>query len=598
MSEPLDHKASRIRLFSLGSRPMRAFHVTWLAFFLCFFAWFGLTPLMAVVRDELGLTKAQLGNMLIASSAVTVVARIVAGWASDRFGPRLTYTWLLVLGSLPVMGVGLADSYETFLLFRLGIGVIGASFVVTEYHTSAMFAPNCVGTANATTAGWGNLGGGATLVVMPLLFGALVAAGLTEAASWRLSMVVAGLVCLLAAMAYYRLTTDLPEGNFKDLRAKGLYRSREVVKGALRDALRDRRVWSLFILYAACFGVEFTLNSIAAVYFRDNFGLGLKTASLVAGLFVLMNIFARTVGGLVGDRLGHRWGLRGRVLWLFAAVAAEGLALIVFSRMTALPLAIAAMVGFSIFVQLSEGATFAVVPFVKPRALGATTGLVGAGGSVGAVAAAFLFSSEDLAWADGLLLLGGAVLVAAFAAFGVTFSPAAEAEAREAYERAVAERRRDRALQPATRRVLGFPELARMVQPMDALRVFLGGALAVKGVYFILHMQDFETLGGALGAFNTVAAWYVVTAHIVGGLSLALGIFARLAALANVPVLLGAILFVHAKTGLFGAEQGLELTSLVLVALLLCAWNGGGRFSLDYLLNHETDEEPLEGERG
>ncbi len=53
------------------------------------------------------------------------------------------------------MGIGLAQSYETFLLFRLGIGVIGASFVVTQYHTSVMFAPNVVGTANATTAGWG-----------------------------------------------------------------------------------------------------------------------------------------------------------------------------------------------------------------------------------------------------------------------------------------------------------------------------------------------------------------------------------------------------------------------------------------------------------
>mgnify|MGYP003340696612 CR=1 FL=1 len=33
------------------------------------------------------------------------------------------------------------------------IGLIGAAFVITQYHTSIMFAPNCVGTANATTAG-------------------------------------------------------------------------------------------------------------------------------------------------------------------------------------------------------------------------------------------------------------------------------------------------------------------------------------------------------------------------------------------------------------------------------------------------------------
>ena len=51
------------------------------------------------------------------------------------------------------MGIGLADSFETLLLFRVLIGIIGASFVITQYHTSVMFAPNVVGTANATTAG-------------------------------------------------------------------------------------------------------------------------------------------------------------------------------------------------------------------------------------------------------------------------------------------------------------------------------------------------------------------------------------------------------------------------------------------------------------
>src|SRR3546814_7337099 len=58
------------------------------------------------------------------------------------------------------MGIALVHSYTAFLSLRLMIGVIGASFVITQYHTSVMFAPNVVGTANAATAGWGNAGGG------------------------------------------------------------------------------------------------------------------------------------------------------------------------------------------------------------------------------------------------------------------------------------------------------------------------------------------------------------------------------------------------------------------------------------------------------
>ena len=195
-------KATRIELFNFRTPQMRAFHMAWVAFFVCFFAWFGIAPLMKVVREELGLTPAQIGNTIIASVAITILARMLIGRLCDRFGPRRTYTGLLVLGSLPVMAIGLANSYEVFLLFRLAIGVIGASFVITQYHTTLMFAPTIVGTANATTAGWGNLGGGVTQMVMPLVFAGLVGLGFTEAVSWRLAMLVAGLVCLVTGIAY------------------------------------------------------------------------------------------------------------------------------------------------------------------------------------------------------------------------------------------------------------------------------------------------------------------------------------------------------------------------------------------------------------
>ena len=147
-------KSTRIDLFNFRKPAMRIFHTTWFAFFLCFFGWFGVAPLMAVAREELALTHSQIGNIIIASVVITIVARLVIGWVCDRVGPRITYTWLLLLGALPVMSIGLANSYVSFLLFRLAIGVVGASFVITQYHTSMAFAPNVVGTANATTAGW------------------------------------------------------------------------------------------------------------------------------------------------------------------------------------------------------------------------------------------------------------------------------------------------------------------------------------------------------------------------------------------------------------------------------------------------------------
>jgi NNP family nitrate/nitrite transporter-like MFS transporter len=424
------HKAERIRLFSFSSPQMRAFHMTWFAFFLCFFAWFGIAPLMKVIREEMSLTKDEVGWCIIGSVAVTILARLFVGWLCDRVGPRLAYTWLLILGSLPVMGVGLSHDFTTFLLFRIAIGVIGASFVITQHHTSIMFAPNCVGTANATAAGWGNLGGGVTQMVMPLLLSFFVGAmGLSAAAGWRLCMVVAGAVCALTGIAYYFLTQDAPDGNFSELRATGRMPEKKSVKGTFLEACRDRRVWALFVVYAACFGLELTIDNVAALYFVDYFPelneidplAAVGQAGLFAGLFGGMNLFARALGGIVGDKFGAKWGLSGRVKWLFLAVFCEGLALMLFSQARTLAVAVPLLMFFGLFVKMSNGATYSVVPFINRRALGSVAGIVGAGGNAGAVAAGFLFKTESISWPSALFILGVFVTLCSFATFAVTF---------------------------------------------------------------------------------------------------------------------------------------------------------------------------------
>ena len=482
------------------------------------------------------------------------------------------------------MGIGFAHSYETFLLFRLAIGAIGAAFVITQYHTSVMFAPNCVGTANATSAGWGNLGGGVTQMIMPLIFAAFVGLGYSDFWSWRLSMVVAGIVCMFTGILYYFLTTDLPNGNFKELRAQGKLRKGDKVKGTFALACKDKRVWALFFIYAACFGVELTINNIAALYFKDYFGLGLKTAGLVAGLFGLMNIFARTLGGIIGDRFAVNGGLKGRVRWLFIALLIEGLALMVFSQMTVLPIAIGTMIVFSLFVQMSEGATYSVVPFINKKALGSVSGIVGAGGNMGAVAAGFLFRSEALNWPQALLILGGFVLVMSFMTFLVTFSESDEREINEEFQRAVKDRAALQGEPSFIDRPPSFPSIVGQAGAMDLLRVYLGAALAIKGIYFILNMKEVEAMTPIVGAMDNILAWYVVGVHIVGGACLAIGLATRTAAFFNLTVLFGAVLFVHSSEGLFSSNQGLQFSLFVLFTLALFLWKGPGRHSMDHYL--------------
>ncbi|MDH0668511.1 MFS transporter [Acinetobacter junii] len=434
-------KATEIKLFSFSTPAMRAFHMTWLAFFVCFFAWFACAPLMPVIKGEFNLTKDQIANINIAAVAITILIRLIVGPLCDKYGPRKTYTALLILGSIPVFGVAAANTYESFLFFRLLIGAIGASFVITQYHTSVMFAPNVVGTANAASAGWGNAGGGATQAIMPLILGAIVMFGVEQAMGWRIALLVPGIMMVIVGVLYWKLTQDCPQGDFKELRANGV----EVGSGKkggmaiLMQAARNYRVWILFVSYAACFGIEIFIHNIAAMYYVDRFNMGLKEAGLTAGIFGLLALFARALGGIVSDKVALTKGLDGRTKVLFILILLEGLFLILFSQMNTIGLAIITMTVFALFTHMSCGATYALVPFIDRNALGGVAGIIGAGGNVGAVAAGFLLKGL-LDVQTCLMILGCLVTVAAFTVVLIRFSVEHKDKEKELYEQALLER--------------------------------------------------------------------------------------------------------------------------------------------------------------
>ncbi|HLG41594.1 MAG TPA: MFS transporter, partial [Chitinophagaceae bacterium] len=331
--------------------------------------------------------------------------RLIIGRLTDKFGPRKVYTWLLVICSIPVMFIGLANDYTSFLLFRLGIGVIGASFVLTQFHTSVMFAPNIKGTANAVAGGWGNTGGGATQILMPLIAAALVGAGwVSKEDSWRYAMIIPGILLLVMARLYWKYTKDTPEGNFDELPVSATGKK----ENTFLLAAKDYRTWVLTIAYAACFGVEITVDNFAASYFHDDYKATLIFAGLLASIFGWINIFARALGGIVSDKVGKRYGFNGKVSLLAILLLLEGVGIMLFSNAGGIVMAITMMFFFGLCLKMANGATYSIVPFINPKAVGSVAGIVGAGGNVGAMCIGFLFKS--MSYSAAFLYLGFVVL--------------------------------------------------------------------------------------------------------------------------------------------------------------------------------------------
>jgi NNP family nitrate/nitrite transporter-like MFS transporter len=412
----MENQLTKLNIFSIKGVQMRTFHITWLMFFVCFFGWFGLAPLMPTIRAELHLTKAQVGNTIIASVTATIIARLLIGKLCDAWGPRKTAIRLLLIGSIPVFFVGLAHDYTTFILFRLAIGIIGASFVITQFHTSMMFAPNIKGTANAVTGGWGNLGGGVTNMVMPLIFAAIVGFGYTKADAWRYAMIVPGVMMLIIALLYSKYTKDTPNGNYDEIGHSAADKKTDW------SVLADWRVWALTIGYAMCFGMELTFDNVASLHFVDNFHLSQSQAGFWAGIFGFMNLFARALGGIVSDKVGRKFGMRGKGLLLAGVLLLEGLGLILFAQAGSLMVAIITMLSFALFLKMSNGATYGIVPFINSKNVGMVSGIVGAGGNLGGMIFGFLFKSQSITYVQAFTYIGFIVIAVSVIIFITKFS--------------------------------------------------------------------------------------------------------------------------------------------------------------------------------
>ena len=408
-----DDKATTIKLCSFARPHMRAFHMSWWGFFIAFFIWFAIAPLLSEIKDDLGLTKQEVWTSSIVGVGGTIFMRFILGPACDKWGARIPMAVVLCAASIPTACTGFVNGATGLAILRLFIGAAGGTFVMCQYWSSRMFCKEVVGTANALCGGWGNLGGGVTQLIMGSalfpLFKIFFDGDSTKA--WRTVSVVPAVVGFGTGIMIYYISDDAPKGNYADLKKHG--QMAEVSAGAsFRQGAFNVNTWLLFVQYACCFGVELTMNNAAALYFKDKFELDTESAAAIASIFGFMNIFARGLGGYLSDLGNKKIGMRGRLWAQTICLVLEGVLVLVFAQTNSLGGAITVMVFFSLFVQAAEGTSYGIVPYIDPPATGAISGIVGAGGNTGAVC--FGLGFRNLEYRTAFMIMGFTIIGSAF----------------------------------------------------------------------------------------------------------------------------------------------------------------------------------------
>ena len=314
---------------------MRAFHTSWFNFFAGFVSTFAAAPLGAYMKksDSLNLTKADLTGGKIASVSGTIVLRAIMGPVMDVFGARKGMFVLMAVCTPGVIGMMFTTNAAGYIVCRCLIGFSLATFVCSQTWCAQMYSKSIIGVANATAAGWGNLGGGITNLTMPLFFLAFMSAtGQDEDASWRLTYIIP-LICHIIAMAMSASSQDLPDGNYGELENSGV-KQKSKGSAVLKIGLSNVNAWILTLTYGACFGVELTMNNIASGYFTQYHGLSPAVSGVFASCFGLMNVCMRSIGGILSDWSNQKYGMRGRLWSTWIVQSLEGALCIVLGLLT------------------------------------------------------------------------------------------------------------------------------------------------------------------------------------------------------------------------------------------------------------------------
>ena len=454
----------KFNLFSFTGK-MKILHLSWMVFFISFFVWFNLAPLLQSIATSLGLTKSEIKTLLILNVALTIPARIIIGMLTDLYGPRKVYSALLIIFSIPCFMFAFADSFQQAALARFLLCGIGAGFVVGIRMVSEWFPANEMGTAEGIYGGWGNFGSAAAAFTLPTI--ALIFGGED---GWRYAIALTGVLAILFGLIYFFQASDTPKGStyFKakqvgalevtskgdlffllimkiplyaalalltwKLSPKGVsmlnantalifyiglallfifdcYKAISVNKAVFKEEIPEvhrykfKQVAVLNVLYFATFGSELAVVSMLPLFFAETFQLGAVQAGMVASAYAFMNLMSRPGGGWISDRFGRKSTL----LILTAGLAVGYFLMSLVDSSWALWLAVVAAMVCSFFVQAGEGAVFAVVPLIKRRLTGQIAGMTGAYGNVGAVTYLTIFSLVDTS-TFFLVIAGTAVL--------------------------------------------------------------------------------------------------------------------------------------------------------------------------------------------
>jgi NNP family nitrate/nitrite transporter-like MFS transporter len=364
--------------------------LTWitLAFFAGFAGVSAYGPVIAKLKQSMGLTPLLMGLLAACPALTGSLLRIPFGAMVDRMGGKKPILILLSLAAVGLAGITLMFSiapqptavhYPWFLVFGVLCGCGIAVFSVGIPSVSYWYPQKKQGRALALYAGLGNLAPGLFAMVLPWL---VVALGFTTSYIFWFGLLVFLLFFVLVYMKdapyfqYRQLGIEIDPEALLIACGEELTPSGNALD-SIKKAGGDWRTWVLTFFYFVSFGGFIALTVWLPTYWAEYFSTSLVVAGLLTALYSLSCSLLRVVGGFATDGLG------GEIIVLASYIAVALGAVLMVLAGDSFGIAVTGQMILALGMGFANAAVFKLVPKYSPKAVGGAAGIVGGLGAFG-----------------------------------------------------------------------------------------------------------------------------------------------------------------------------------------------------------------------
>ncbi|MFV8365887.1 MFS transporter [Flavobacterium sp. XS1P27] len=264
-----------------------------LAFTICFACW-TLNGVLVTFLVDNGIFKwsvVQVGWLLGIPILTGSIMRLPIGILTDKFGGKYVFSTLLLLCSIPLFLLPLADSFFMFALLSFLFGMVGTSFAVGIGYTSIWYPKEWQGRALGIF-GMGNAGAAITTFIAPSLLNHFSIDDPQN--GWKLLPVIYGFALVVIGVFFLIFAKN-----------KKIENHTKTISQMLQS-LKSVRVWRFGAYYFLVFGCFVAYSQWLLPNFMNVYQTSLVMGGLFATLFSLPSGVIRAFGGYLSDKFGAR----------------------------------------------------------------------------------------------------------------------------------------------------------------------------------------------------------------------------------------------------------------------------------------------------